>query len=75
MVIKMGISYHCLREAIINVMIHMDYSIGGYLYIAVYDDKIEISNPGCLMKGLEIKDLYKEHPSFHRNKLIANILY
>ncbi|MHB8280093.1 MAG: ATP-binding protein, partial [Candidatus Humimicrobiaceae bacterium] len=56
-------------------MIHMDYTINGYVYIAVYDDKIEISNPGCLMKGLTIKSLYKRHPSIHRNKLIANILY
>jgi len=63
------------REAIINAMIHMDYTINGYVYIAVYDDKIEISNPGCLMKGLTIKSLYKRHPSIHRNKLIANILY
>ena len=53
----------------------MDYTISGYVYIVIYDDKIEISNPGYLMKGLEIEDLYKEHPSFHRNKLIANILY
>ena len=64
-----------LREAIINAMIHMDYTINGYIYIAVYDDKIEISNPGCLMKGLTIKSLYKKHPSVHRNKLIANIMY
>ena len=64
-----------LREAIINAMIHMDYTINGYVYIAVYDDKIEISNPGFLMKGLTIKSLYKRHPSVHRNKLIANILY
>ncbi len=64
-----------LREAIINAMIHMDYIINGYIYIAVYDDKIEISNPGYLMKGLEINDLYKEHISVHRNKLIAKILY
>jgi len=64
-----------LREAIINAMIHMDYTINGFVYIAVYDDKIEISNPGYLMKGLTIKNLYKKHPSIHRNKLIANILY
>jgi ATP-dependent DNA helicase RecG len=64
-----------LREAIINAMIHMDYTIGGYVYIAIYDDKIKISNPGYLMKGLKIRDLYKEHISIHRNKLIATILY
>jgi ATP-dependent DNA helicase RecG len=49
-----------LREAIINAMIHMDYTISGYVYIAIYDDKIKISNPGYLMKGLKIRDLYKE---------------
>lgn len=64
-----------LREALINAMIHMDYTINGYIYIAVYDDKIEISNPGYLMKGLSIKSLYKKHPSVHRNKLISNVLY
>ena len=64
-----------LREAIINSMIHMDYTINGFVYIAIYDDKIEISNPGHLMEGLTLKLLYKRHPSIHRNKLIANILY
>lgn len=64
-----------LRETIINAIIHMDYSINGSIYIAMYDDRISISNPGQLIGGLTIKDLYHEHTSVLRNPLISNIFY
>ena len=68
---KWEIPIPALREAIINAMIHMDYTIGGFVYIAIYDNRIRISNPGYLMKGLTVDNLYNEHISIHRNELIA----
>jgi len=64
-----------LRETIINAMIHMDYTINGSIYISIYDDRITISNPGNLIGGLTVKDLYRRHISVLRNPLIANIFY
>jgi len=38
-----------LREAIINAIVHADYSMKGvYISIAIFDDRIEITNPGGL---------------------------
>ncbi|MHB8280675.1 MAG: ATP-binding protein [Candidatus Humimicrobiaceae bacterium] len=36
---------------------------------------MRISNPGYLMKGLTVDNLYNEHISIHRNKLIAKTIY
>ncbi|HDH57200.1 MAG TPA: hypothetical protein ENF16_01175 [Bacteroidetes bacterium] len=45
-----------IREAIINAIVHADYSIGGMnTNVAVYDDRIEISNPGLLPFGLTLE--------------------
>ena len=64
-----------LREAIINALIHRDYTIYSPIYIKIYDDKLIITNPGRLLAPLTIEDLHKEHPSILRNPNIANIFY
>ena len=65
-----------LREAVINSIIHRDYTILANIQVEIYDDRIEIWNPGKLPVGITIKELYKkEHKSVIRNKLIANAFY
>ena len=65
-----------VREALINAICHRDYSNDtGSLYVAVYDDRIEIWNPGKLMKGITLKDLKRPHISHQRNKTIAGVFY
>ncbi|MCD6441967.1 hypothetical protein J7L24_00220 [bacterium] len=66
---------NALREAIVNAVCHRDYSISGNVKIAIYDDRIEISNPGELMKPLTPSMLKKKHDSILRNPLIANIFF
>lgn len=45
-----------VREAIINALLHTDYSIkGSSIQIAIFDDRIEITNPGCLPFGLSFE--------------------
>jgi len=47
-----------LREAIINALVHADYSQrGAPIRIAFFDDRIEIENPGILLPGMTIKDM------------------
>jgi ATP-dependent DNA helicase RecG len=49
-----------LREGILNAMVHRDYhSLKGFLQIAVYSDRTEISNFGGLPEGITIPDLKK----------------
>jgi len=71
-----AIPYKVLREAVTNAIIHRDYSqAGGSISIAVYDDRVNISNIGALPKGVELNQLSKEHQSILRNPLIAQVFY
>ncbi|RLF32490.1 MAG: hypothetical protein DRN08_06585 [Thermoplasmata archaeon] len=64
-----------LREAIVNAVCHRDYSISGNIKIAIFDDRIEISNPGQLPEPLTPPMLKKKHDSILRNPLIANSFF
>lgn len=45
-----------VREAVINALVHTDYSIKGVsIQVAIFDDRIEITNPGCLPFGLTME--------------------
>ncbi len=47
-----------VREAVINAVVHADYSQSGApIRLAIYDDRIEIENPGLLPFGLTVPDL------------------
>jgi predicted HTH transcriptional regulator len=45
-----------VREAVINAVVHADYSIGGAgIKVAIFDNRIEITNPGLLPFGLTLE--------------------
>jgi len=63
-----------LREAMVNALMHRDYSIAGtQVSVEVYDDRVEIVNPGGLLKGLSVQDLGTL--SIRRNELIADLFF
>ncbi len=64
-----------LRELIINSITHRDYSVASPIYIKIFNDHVEIENPGGLPPGITLEDLKKPHRSILRNPKIANILY
>ena len=71
-----AIPYRVLREALVNALIHRDYSYaGGSLNVAVYDDRVEITNMGTLPKGIMLQELSEQHPSIPRNPLIADVFF
>jgi len=71
-----GYPLEAIREGVINAIIHRDYTESSEIQAEVYEDRIEIWNPGKLPLGITIDDLYKaDHKSIPRNKLIAQIFY
>jgi len=64
-----------IREAVLNSLIHKDYSSTAEIQIKIYNDKIWIWNSGKLPEELSIEDLKKEHSSYPKNPLIANVFY
>ncbi len=62
-----------VREAIINALLHTDYSIqGASITVAIFDDRIEVTNPGALPLGLTLDDALNGI-SLLRNKVIGNV--
>ncbi|MCK5230299.1 MAG: hypothetical protein KAR13_08540, partial [Desulfobulbaceae bacterium] len=62
-----------LREALINAIVHADYSQrGAPIRVVFLDDRIEIENPGILLPGLTIEDM-KQGMSKIRNHVIARL--
>jgi len=71
-----GLEYpeQALREAILNSIIHKDYSRTS-IFLSVYDDRLSIWNPGELPDTLTIAKLKERHGSEPRNRLIANVFF
>ena len=64
-----------LREAVINAVAHTDYSqLGTPLRLAIFDDRIEVENPGLLPFGLTIEDL-PSGVSKLRNRVIGRVFH
>lgn len=67
------IPFEALREAIANAIIHHDYSMRGTsLMVEVYDDRVEITNPGVFPEAQK-KDFGKV--SVRRNERIADLFF
>ena len=69
------IPYKAIREALINSLCHRDYmKHGGSVALAIYDDRMEISNHGGLLSPLTVEQI-KSGFSELRNPLIAEVFY
>lgn len=64
-----------IREAIINAVVHADYSQqGAPIRLSIFDDRIEIENPGLLLFGLTVDEI-KRGVSKLRNRVIGQVFY
>jgi len=65
-----------LREAVINALIHRDYTDTADIQIRVHDDELSIWNPGGLPPELSVEQLRQpQHLSRPRNPLLAQAFY
>ena len=63
-----------LREAITNAVMHRDWFFdGANVFVEIYTDRIEVSSPGSLPKGLTLADLGSK--SVRRNALVSDLLH
>lgn len=63
-----------LREALLNSIVHRDYSYSASTLISIYKDRLQIVSVGGLMPGYELNDI-KNGLSDTRNPNLANIFY
>ena len=64
-----------LREAVINAVAHADYAQrGAPIRVSVFDDRVEVENPGLLPFGLTIDDL-ERGVSKLRNRVIGRVFH
>ena len=64
-----------LREAVLNAVVHKDYSSGIPIQISVYEDKLMIWNEGELPEDWTVAKLKVKHPSRPYNPDIANAFF
>lgn len=63
-----------VREALLNSLVHRDYSFRASTLISIYDDRIEFVSIGGLFPGLALEDLMMG-VSVCRNPHLANVFY
>ena len=63
-----------IREALLNSLVHRDYSQNASTLISLYSDRIEFVSYGGLVSGLSIEDIMNGI-SICRNPNLANIFY
>jgi ATP-dependent DNA helicase RecG len=64
-----------VREAIINAVAHADYAQrGAPIRVSVFDDRLEVENPGLLPFGLTVDDLHRGISKL-RNRVIGRVFH
>ena len=63
-----------IREALLNCIVHRDYSFSGSNIINIYDDHIEFISIGSLLPGISMESVMRGL-SQSRNKNLAEIFY
>ncbi|WP_396153065.1 ATP-binding protein [Flavobacterium sp.] len=62
-----------IRELLINAIAHKSYTISGDIFIKVYQDRFEITNPGGLPLGITKDNIL--HTTYRRNPHLIRILH
>lgn len=64
-----------IREAVINAIVHTDYAIKGMsIRVGIYDDRIEITNPGSLPFGISMEHIFSGISKL-RNRVIGRVFH
>lgn len=73
---EFALPFLAIREAIINAIVHRDYSKkSGDISLMIFNEYLEINNVGHLYGGLTVDQLSQKHPSRRRNERIAQVFF
>ncbi|MBD5207846.1 MAG: ATP-dependent DNA helicase RecG, partial [Bacteroidales bacterium] len=73
---RLEIPYKALREAIINSLCHRQWEkYNLFNSIAIYDDRVEIGNPGIFPSQITPENIKEPHDSYPYNVKMAEALY
>jgi ATP-dependent DNA helicase RecG len=63
------------REALTNAVVHRDYSRGGRIMLRMFEDRLEVQNPGGLPEGLTLQEAAEQGGfSYPRNPTLARVM-
>lgn len=70
------VPYKAIREGVVNSLCHRSWRDASCsVAIAIYDDRIEIENPGSFPVGWDLEKIKSKHGSKPQNPVIADVLY
>jgi len=69
-----GIELDSIREALLNILVHRDYSISASSFVNIFDDRIEFTSLGRLLENVTLEDIM-EGASILRNERLSNVFY
>jgi predicted HTH transcriptional regulator len=62
-------------EAIVNAVVHRDYTSNASVQVMLFKDRLKVFNPGYLTPRLNVQKLKSEHSSFPTNPMLAELMY
>lgn len=63
-----------IREALLNAVVHRDYSFSASTLISIFDDRLEFVSIGGLVRGITLRDIMLG-VSVLRNEHLSNVFY
>jgi len=73
---RLEVPVRALRETLINALCHRQWEKQNLtISIAVYDDRVEIANPGFFPPQIPIENIKDSHESYPYNRNMAQTLY
>lgn len=71
---KKSLLLQAVREALLNLLVHREYSFRASTFISLYADRLEFTSIGGLVSGVSLKDITMGI-SVCRNTKLANVFY